>query len=161
MHPSVAPLHRTLRLNTRLYLNCLEGVDDDAARRRPDARTNSMAFIALHLVDSRHFLARMLGVEAHHPFAALLDAVRGIDELREVPPLAAVRAAWIEVSALLEGRLEALTDDELAREPGQRFLPDDPTLLGALTFLAQHDGYHVGQMSLLRKWVGLDAMSYA
>jgi uncharacterized damage-inducible protein DinB len=161
MHPSVAPLHRTLRLNTRLYLNCLEGVDDQAARRRPNEHTNSLAFVALHLVDSRHFLARLLSAPAENPFAALLDSVRGIDELGETPPLPPIRAAWIEVSAVLERRLEALTGAELAREPGQNFLPDDPTLLGAVTFLAQHDGYHVGQMALLRKFLGLNAMSYA
>lgn len=30
-----------------------------------------------------------------------------------------------------------------------------------LTFLAQHDSYHVGQMALVRKHLGFDAMSYA
>jgi uncharacterized damage-inducible protein DinB len=33
-------------------------------------------------------------------------------------------------------------------------------VLGALTFLVQHDSYHLGQLSLLRKWAGLPAMRY-
>jgi len=29
-----------------------------------------------------------------------------------------------------------------------------------LTFLTQHDSYHVGQLALLRRYMGLSAMSY-
>jgi uncharacterized damage-inducible protein DinB len=36
----------------------------------------------------------------------------------------------------------------------------DQTVLSALTFLVQHDSYHVGQLALLRKYVGLPAMRY-
>ena len=32
----------------------------------------------------------------------------------------------------------------------------DGTLLGALSFAAMHEAYHVGQMGFLRKWLGLD-----
>ena len=35
------------------------------------------------------------------------------------------------------------------------------TAWGVLTFLVQHDGYHVGQLALLRKYAGLPAMKYA
>ena len=34
-------------------------------------------------------------------------------------------------------------------------------ILGMLVFLVQHDSYHIGQLSLLRKYAGLAAMSYA
>jgi uncharacterized damage-inducible protein DinB len=37
----------------------------------------------------------------------------------------------------------------------------DGTVLGALAFLAQHESYHVGQVALLRRQLGLPAMSYA
>ena len=161
MNPLVRPLHAALRLNTRLFHNCLEGVSDEAARRRPDGRANSVAFIALHLVDSRHFWAKLVGAEAENPFAALLEPARGIDDLAELPPLAEVRPAWDHVSAALDARLPALTDAELAAEPAQRFYPDDPSLLGALAFLVQHDAYHVGQMALLRKQLGLPAMRWS
>jgi len=41
-----------------------------------------------------------------------------------------------------------------------RFPVADPTRLGTLAFLAQHDTYHIGQLALLRRFVGLKAMSY-
>ena len=32
----------------------------------------------------------------------------------------------------------------------------DGTLLGALSFAALHEAYHIGQMGFIRKWLGLD-----
>lgn len=160
MHPVAAPLAAALRMHTRLYLNCLDGVDDEEAGRRPGERTNSLAFLALHLVDSRHFAARLLGVEAANPFAALLEGVSGIDGLARLPALAEIREAWGEVSAALEARLGTLTAEELGAPSPQRFPLDDPSLAGALAFLVTHDAYHVGQMALLRKYLGHAPMRY-
>ena len=162
MHPVVAPLLDTFRLNTRLFLNTLEGVDDAAARRRPNERTNSLAFVALHLVDSRHFLAGYLSAPAPaNPFAEMLAEVRSIDELAEIPSLDEIRAAWRIVSAAVEARLAALGEDEIRAPSPQRFPVDDATVLGGIAFLGSHDAYHVGQMALLRKLLGFPAMAYA
>jgi uncharacterized damage-inducible protein DinB len=161
MIPLLAPHHAVLKLNTRLYLNCLADVDDETAGRRPSGATNSLAFLALHLLDSRCYLARFIGSEAGHPFEALLEGVRGIEEMSGFPPLAEVRAAWERVSATLADRLAALTEEEVLRESPQRFPVDDRTVLGAVAFLLQHDSYHVGQMALLRKYFGLPPMSYS
>src|ERR1700741_3295537 len=113
MHPAAAPLATILRLDTRLFHACLEEMDDVAARRRPTPATNSAAFVALHLVDSRHYLARMIGAEAQNPFATLLEGVGTIDELGELPPLDEVRRAWDAVSVSIDARLAAATGVEL------------------------------------------------
>lgn len=160
MHPVAALLADAFRMNTRLYRNCLDGVDDEAARRRPSVGTNSLAFVALHLVDSRHFVAGMIGAPAPHPFAALLQDARGIDNLLSIPRLTDIRDAWDAVSPVVEARLAALDDQELAAPSPQRFPLDDATVAGALTFLAHHDSYHVGQMALLRKYLGFEPMRY-
>ena len=160
MHPTIVPIASAFRLHTRLFHNCLEGVDDEAARRRPSDRTNHMAFIALHLVDARHLAARTIGAEARNPFTALLQDARGIDNVVAIPPLTEIRDAWDQVSAALEARLHALTPEELAAPPAQPFPGDDPTLAGAMAFLVTHDAYHVGQMALLRKFLGLGPMRY-
>jgi uncharacterized damage-inducible protein DinB len=64
------------------------------------------------------------------------------------------------VSTAIDERLEALTAEELAA-PSERGFPGvERTRLGVLTFLVQHDAYHIGQLALLRKAAGLPAMSY-
>jgi hypothetical protein len=53
-----------------------------------------------------------------------------------------------------------LAPDEWDAAVDARFPGVDRTRLGALTFLTQHDSYHIGQLALLRKHAGLAAMSY-
>jgi uncharacterized damage-inducible protein DinB len=160
MDPRVEPLAAILRLNTRLFLNCLDGLTDDTARLRHAGGVNSATFIAAHVTDSRHFLLRTLGGALENPLSPFLDKARSIDEMSDWPALDAVRSAWKDVSAALDTRLGTATTDELSSTVEARFPGVERTRLGALTFLVQHDSYHLGQLALLRKPAGLPAMSY-
>ncbi len=152
---------KTLLLNTRLFDNCLHGVDDDTARRRPNEHTNHMAFLACHLVDARYFLAKLLGSEAACPFAAQLEGVRSVEEMHDVPSLVDVRAAWAASTAILSERFAELSEDELRRPTEQEFPIEDRTLLGAIAFLLQHEAYHIGQLAFVRKFFALGPMLYS
>ena len=161
MDPRVAPLADILRLNTRLFHNCLLDLTEEQADVRPSATTNSLAFVAAHVTDSRYHLLKLLGDERRSPLADALDRASGIDDMRVRPPLAEVQAAWTDVSAALDERLRTIGAAELEAPLAVRFPMEDRSLLGTLAFLVQHDSYHVGQLALLRKFVGLPAMSYA
>jgi uncharacterized damage-inducible protein DinB len=156
----VQPLAAILRLNGRLFLNCLDGLSDDAARRRHGEAVNSAAFIAAHVTDSRYFVLRTLGGELANPLSATLDKAKSIDDITDWPTLDTVRDAWRAVSDAIDARLGVLTPDELSAAVDARFPGVEPTRLGALTFLVQHDSYHIGQLALLRKHAGLPAMRY-
>ena len=159
--PRALPLLTTLRLDTRLFLNCLDGVSEELAARRPSADANSLAYVAAHVVDSRFFMAGVVGVAVDNPLAAQLAGARSIAELAHCPSVAQSREAWALVSAPLLGRLAELNADALDRPAAQRFPVDERSVLGAMAFLAQHEAYHIGQLALLRKLAGLPAMSYA
>ena len=152
--------YKTLLLNTRLLVNCLEGVDDTVACQRLNAHTNHIAFLVCHLVDARYFLSRLLGSDAECPFKEQLDKVRSVDDMREVPALADLRAAWATATALLSERFAEISDAELLEPSGQKFPNEDRTRLGAVAFLLQHEAYHIGQVALLRKALGLGPMRY-
>lgn len=160
MDPRLAPLAHTLRLNTHLLQNCLAGVDDSTARRRVTPDTNSMAFLVAHLTDARHFLADLLGVPLANPLAAIVEYGKGQDDIGELPPLADLLAMWQRIGAHLETVLPSITSERLDAPSGPRFPIADPTTLGTVAFLVQHDSYHLGQLSLLRRALGLPAMSY-
>jgi len=160
MDSRIAPLAEILRLNTVLFRNCVDGLSDEQAARRPTNTTNSAAFIAAHLASSRFFLLKALGVEHPDPLGAYLDGRKGIDEIAQLPPLREIEAAWSKGAHLLRDRLEALTAADMDAPSSFRFPLANGTLLGTLTFLVQHDSYHVGQLSLLRKYCGLPAMRY-
>lgn len=161
MHPVAAPLAAGFRLHTRLFLNCLSGLDDGTARIRPNGRTNSLAFVALHLVDVRHYTVTFAGGPAPpHPFARMLAEVQSIEALAAYPPLVEIRDAWTAVSAALEQALHAIGGGALAAPSPQRLPVDDDSVAAGLAFLLTHEGYHIGQMALLRKYLGHPATAY-
>lgn len=160
MELSIVPLQLMLDLNTRLFVNCLDGVDDATAQKRLEGATNNLAFTALHVADARYFVAGLLGVEVENPFQEYEEA-RSIEDVDDFPPLDTIRAAWNGLGPVLASRLEAMRAEELRRKAPAEFPIGDPTVLGGLTFLVQHESYHIGQMGLLRKRLGLGAMSYA
>jgi uncharacterized damage-inducible protein DinB len=158
--PRLAPLYEIFKLNSHLFLNCLEGMSEDQARWRPSAASNSAAFIAAHLVDARHYLAGQLGLDPGSPFEGRLDAARTIDEVPELPTLEQIRGAWKDVTGSLRERFKQLSAADLDRPYTGQYPIQNRTALGLITFLMQHDSHHVGQLGFLRKQVGLPAMRY-
>jgi uncharacterized damage-inducible protein DinB len=161
MDQQVAPLAKMYELNTDLLLNCLDGLSDAEARRCLSGGGNSVAFLAAHLADVRHFLAGRLGSPLPNPLARCLAEARSIADVREWPTLDEICATWRTVSAHLQGVFERLTAEELREDHVHRFPLGDSTRLGLIAFLAQHDSYHLGQVAFLRRQLGKDAMSYA
>ena len=160
MDPRLAPLAEMLRLNSRLYQNCLAGLSDQAARARPTGATNSAAFIAAHLVDSRYYLLDSLGVKQASPLTGAKGGFNSIENVTTFPPLTEIQKAWKTAGDLLGQRLAALTTAELDTPLAPGFPIETQTTLGLLVFMVQHEGYHLGQLGLLRKYSGLPAMAY-
>jgi hypothetical protein len=162
MDARIVPLTQILRLNTKLLRNCLDGMTDEAAGSRPSAATNNAAFIAAHTTDARFYLLRLLGVELANPLTPYIAKARSIDDIARMPSLDVIRDGWASASHALRDRLDAMTAGELEADVpnAPRFPGTDKSALSVLTFLVQHDSYHVGQLSLLRKYVGLPAMKY-
>ncbi len=162
MDPRVVPLTQILRLNTRLLRNCLDGMTDEAAASRPTAATNNAAFIATHTTDARFYLLRLLGVELANPLTPYIANGRRIDDIARMPSLDVIQEGWTSASHALRDRLGVMTSSELEAHVSNAppFPGTDKSALSLLTFLVQHESYHLGQLSLLRKYVGLPAMKY-
>jgi uncharacterized damage-inducible protein DinB len=160
MDSRIAPLAEILRLNTKLFRNCLEDLSDEQAALRPSGTTNNAAFVAAHLTNSRFYLLNVLGVQEPDPLAPYLHGRTSLDDLQTLPPITDIQAAWTKAAHLLRDRLDALTPADLDAPSTAKFPLFNGTLLGTLTFLVQHDSYHVGQLSLLRKFSGLPAMRF-
>ena len=159
MHLSVVPLAAIFRLNTQLWLNCLAGLSDAQANDRHLGRVNTIAFLAAHLTETRHYLATLVGSPRPSPFSPAFAKARSLDEAGPLPPLDELTAYWEAISAHIAVAIERLDTAALSRAAAA--LPgSDGTVLGDLAFLAQHESYHVGQMGLLRRALGLPGMRY-
>jgi len=154
MDPRLQPVTGILKLNSALFRRGVDGVDQAAAERRPNDHTNSLAFIACHVLDARFYLLKLAGHERTNPWQVLFDASTDVMTMKEYPPLYELVAEWDELhEATLEHLADIPTVDLDAGSPA-RFPTEDRTILGGIAFLAFHEAYHVGQMGLVRKYLG-------
>jgi len=115
MDPRLAPLAETLRLNSRLYRNCLADLTDDKARVRlaGGGPCNSAAFVAAHLADSRYYLLGLLGGDGRSPLQGAEGGFNDIDKVSSYPTLAEIRTAWETAGQALDRQLNAATPARL------------------------------------------------
>lgn len=133
----------------------LGGVTAASAAARPIAGGHSIWELVLHITAWRGEVARRLeGGEPAEPVEGDWPAVRETTE-----------AAWASALARLEeshrklvAALRRLPEDRLDRAVGR---PRDPSLGPPVSYyvtlhgVAQHDAYHLGQVSLLKRALGL------
>jgi uncharacterized damage-inducible protein DinB len=148
-----------LALNTDLFRSVLRDVPESLAAERIGG-ANPPAFLAAHLLDARCYLSGLLGAPVENPIGDALRDARSADEVDALPSLAAVLAEWDRVSPHLEAALAAATAAQLDGPSPQRFPVRDATLGAGVAFLLQHESYHLGQLALLRRQLGLPAMTY-
>ncbi len=160
MLPILKASAETCHLNHRLLLACIDGMDDPAAQKVLAPDTNHAAFLVLHLVDARCFLLKMLVGEVEHPFGDAYDGAKSVDDIERFPTVEELRAAWGKTGSMLKQAFDNVTEEQLAAESPFAMPVADQTCAGAVAFLAQHESYHVGQLALLRKGLGLGPMSY-
>src|SRR5215216_3688563 len=114
MLDSILPIAQIYGVNTMLYDRALEGLDQEALRRRLSETTNPPLWIAGHLASVRFGIAHMLGHPRENPLGKAF--VRGsVADVSALPGLETIRAAWTEGSALLQRGLEEATAEQLAQ----------------------------------------------
>jgi uncharacterized damage-inducible protein DinB len=161
MPNSADPIRAVFRLNTDLVVNCLAGVDDATAWKQVTGDTNHMAFVLAHLITARHLIADAFGSPLPSPLEGVMDRATKVADVTELPPVDELLGHWLAVSAHLSDALAQLPDEALAESTRMRFPIEGDTRLSVLAFWVQHDSYHVGQLALLRRQLGLAPMTYA
>ncbi|MGD8361423.1 MAG: DinB family protein [Gemmatimonadota bacterium] len=160
METLLYPLSLQFRAATRQFRDALGDLSSEHALTRINGTTNHAAYIALHVLDARCYVIRLLGGECSHGFEAASEGARGVEDIEEYPSLAEILDSWDRVSEILMRQLESADETALAAEPPFRFPVDDETVLGAVSFLAHHEGYHLGQLGLIRKALGLSSLPF-
>ncbi|MBD3287541.1 DUF664 domain-containing protein [candidate division KSB1 bacterium] len=160
MDKSIQSIAEIFDLNTRLFLNTLDGADEAVASKRPNASTNSMLFIACHLLDARYYIGRLIGLDCECPFQEIFDKANSIEDFTEYPTLTEIQSGWQDISDKIASRIKSIKKSDLSAPAPFEVPVSDKTIFGFLSFLAQHESYHIGQLALLRKYFGLDAMKY-
>ena len=160
MDTSVYPLSLQFRAATQQFRDALGDLSSEQTLTRINGTTNHAAYIALHVLDARCYVVRLLGVECTHGFEAGTEGAKGVEDIHDYPSNEEILESWDRVSEVLMRRLNKADRAVLAAEPPFRFPVDDRTVLGGLAFLAHHEGYHLGQLGLIRKALGLPSLPF-
>lgn len=161
MDTRCVPLQIIAELNGRLFRSCCDQVTDAVAGRRLSEETSSFLFVACHIVDARAYIVRLVGGAADLRLIRNLRSVQRIEDLPAPPTIAELLEAWDVLGTSFLRCLPRLTSQELNAESADRVPVTEKTLFGTLTFLLQHESYHLGQMAMLKKHLTGAAMKYS
>jgi hypothetical protein len=154
MHAAVRPLADQFYVTTNFLIKALGGLERDALLTRPGARSNPPIWIAGHLAQSRARLVNLLGGGRAIPWPGLFETGSRVVDLAIYPEAEAIVSIWRELASELDERLEMVDGAALEGNPPPRTASPDGTLRGAIALFAFHEGYHIGQLGFLRKWLG-------
>jgi uncharacterized damage-inducible protein DinB len=162
---SIENLTKQYQILTDWFLSVLEGIDDKDGARTISENTNSLEWLAGHLITGRYRNMSRLGIQ--------LDTYLHIDKFvnKTIPPPNAIPfSKTIEYPALSDSIeqwnkysklfLETLRncDDEILKTVTPLSLLTGNTVEDVLTFIVLHETYHIGQMSIIRKTLGYSEM---
>lgn len=102
-------------MQTRLYNNVLNQINEENAQLKSGTSSNHFAWLAGHIMSSRHSLCNLLGGKNEEPFPVLFEKGQGIQDVK-YPSLQELTAGWDELSSLLIELLSSISNDRLSSE---------------------------------------------
>lgn len=146
-------------LQTSWFLNALEGISDTESNLQVAENFNPLKWVVGHLINCRSTLLMALGKQSNFTHYHNLFGKGSSNKLEAATPdLETIKTDWLSVSADLKAALHKASEEQLsAKAPFQTSIPDE-TLLGLIAFFAIHEGFHIGQLSILRKQLGKPTM---
>jgi len=157
MNNPAAPLAMMFKINENLISRALEGVSDEQLWTRPSQHNNPILWLIGHLVRTRARLLSAIGEPFDTGWGDAFARGSTVEERANYPTRDQIARMMVEVSPRLYTRLESLTDAELER-PASGPVPSIKTVADLATFLTMHESYHVGQLSYIRKGLGLPGL---
>lgn len=146
-------------IQTRYYLNALEGISDKDAHSRLNTKANHVAWLAGSLVEQRFDMASHLGIAEKALSHELFKDNQGIKDNVTYPSLQQYRDDWTKISPLLRDALLKVSDETLDQVlelmPGMKF-----TVYELVCFNTYREASCIGQIALWRRLLGYDPMRY-
>jgi len=158
---ATASLKAQFDLHTRLFNNATAGISDSEANTRNDDHVNHVKWIAGHLLNTRlGSFSRVAGLQPDESYAAQFGRGNSLDVNATYPSIDEIRNRWNEVSAGISEGISKIPEQVLQAPSNAQVPIADTTVNGLVSFLVSHEAYHIGQLGILRKLIGKEAMSY-
>ena len=150
----IATAAHNCRFNSDFLVKMVSDLSPEEWLRRPDEKCNHIAWIVGHVVWTRKALLARLGTEWSEPWLGMFARGAKCEDGAAYPSPGTLLDAWREVSSLLAGALDTVSEEKLAQPVTKGPPSSDGKESGIVDFLAIHETYHIGQASYLRGWLG-------
>jgi hypothetical protein len=163
------PLSKTLaivipgyRMHSQMFNNMLDDIKQTDAQTRIENKTNHFTWMVGNLVNCRYWLAGVLGIQEKDPNDDLFKDAKALDLNAQYPSLEELKKEWHKISPALYQRLLSLTDAELeeTHEFGMNIPYVEENKLNMVGMGIDRESYLFGQLGLMRKVLGYDAVKY-
>ena len=150
----IATSAHNYHFNSDFLVKMVSDLSPEEWLRRPDEKCNHIAWIVGHVVWTRKALLGRLGTEWSQPWLGMFARGTKCEDGAAYPSPDALLDAWREVSGVLAGTLDTVSEEALAQPATSGPPSTDGKESGIVDFLAIHETYHIGQASYLRGWLG-------
>ncbi|MBC7830169.1 MAG: DinB family protein [Chitinophagaceae bacterium] len=148
-------------MNSRLFINALEGVTEEHAKERISGHNNPLNWLASHTVWARYNICAMLGKPAaKNPYDGMFENFKPFSSEYQYSTVVEIKIEWEKATSLLKEASMAVGEEHLAADCPWKSPIGDSTFGGTIAFLAQHESYEIGQMAFLKKYFTREAMKY-
>lgn len=148
---------------TRLFNNVTEGISEDDSQVRTAENINNIKWIAGHMLNTRlGTISKMAGLPHDDSYNAQFGRGSVLDTNASYPSIEEITSKWKAVSpAIAEGLCNIPEEVLSSKAPFETPITNlDDSIRGVLSFLLTHEAMHIGQLSILRKTVNKEAMSF-
>lgn len=150
------------RGHSQSFLMVLKGISEEDALKRIEGRTNHIIWMVGNFLDMRYAMGNVLGLTEEFKYKDFFFQGKALDESLAYPSLQDLIVDFHRISPLVYQRLLQVTDEELnkAFPMGMNidFFPED--VLNFVGMCIGREDYLCGQMGLMRRILGCDAMKY-
>lgn len=163
---SIANLIKQYQLLTDWYLSVIEDIEESDGSKTIADNTNSLEWLAGHLITGRYRNIIRLGVEIE-PYKYMDKFINqtipppnaiAFNKMIQYPSLNDCKQQWKIYGKIFMDRLKEIKTDTLSAEIPFTVMTGGNTVKDALTFITLHETFHIGQMSIIRKALGYPAM---
>jgi len=156
-------------LHNVLYNNVIADISDTESNKCVADPMNSVKWLAGHLLWAQGNLANIGGAKITMPWRDHFHTKQGAtpEDLSaspsELPTLDQIKSKWNEFGPVIRKGLENLPDAALETVIAipHPIFPFDNTLAGLWAFINHHQAYTIGQIGIVRRGLGKDAMKYS
>lgn len=158
MNERLEPVAQNFSIGDSLLERALSDVSKEHLHTRIDERGNSLLWVAGHITTYRYAVAQLIGLPDKCPFGELFAQGAPLKPDDEYPPVEEIKLAFVEMSGKLKEGFENLTAEDLDKEIAKGYPISQNDVLHAISFLAFHESYHIGQLGYIRRLLGYEKM---